>query len=242
MVLDEQAQAVAGSSIAFGIARVEDIDEDTTFRCIVLAERCVEEEREAHLLHAFVELLFVHIERPLAESFRHQGTAIVDGIGHHVLEIGSVGYMHIDEEFRHPSVIELEPSTHFGCIGLHEVAVQVQVLSGVAGTQFFRSVLIDAVGSAEVLVSVYIEHRDEEEAHIVQEVEVLLLYNKVAEEDHARILTIGFAGMDTRFHQDDDTALLTDLYWVLEAILIDNYERQVASLRTGTERGDIHHR
>ena len=242
MVLDEQSQAVAGSCIAFGVTRVKDIDEDTAFRCIVLAERCVEEEREAHLLHTFVELLFVHIERPLAESFRHQGTTVVDGVGHHILKIGSVGYMHIDEEFWHPSVIELEPSTHFGCIGLHKVAVQVQVLGGVTGTQFFRSVLIDAVGSAEVLVSVYIEYRDKEEAHIIQEVEVLLLYNQVAEEDHACILTIGFAGMNTRFHQNDDTALLTDLYRVLEAILIDNHERQVASLRTGAERSDIHHR
>jgi len=215
VVFDEQSQTVARCRIAFRVARVEDVDQDAAFRSIVLAERSVEEEREAHFLHAFVELLFIHIERPLAQSFFHDGTSILNRISHHVLEIGTVRHVYIDEKFRHPTVIELQPSTHFGCIGLQEVTIEVDELGGVSGAQFFGSVLVDAVGGPEIFVSVHIEHGNEEEAHIVQDVDVLLFHHHVAEENHAGILPVGFTRMDARFNQDNHTSLLTDLHGVL---------------------------
>ena len=242
MVLDKQAQAVARCGITFRIARVEDVNQDAAFGGIVLAEGGIEEEREAHLLHPFVELLFIHIERPSAEAFFHNRAAVFDGVCHHILEIGTIGHVYIDEKFRHPTVIELQPSTHFGRIGLQEVTIEVDELGGVSGAQFFGAVLIDAVGSAEVFMPVHIEHGDEEEAHIIQEVDVLLVHNHIAEENHTGILSVGLTRMDARLNQDNHTSLLADLSGVLQSVLIDNHQRQVASLRAGAKGGYLHHR
>ena len=224
MVFDEQAQSVARCHISFRIARIENVNQDAAFRRIILTERCIKEKRESYLFHTFVELLFIHIERPLAQAFFHDGTTVFDGVGHHILEIGSIGDMHIDEQLRHPTVIELQPSTHFRCISLQEVTIEVDELGGITGTQFFRTILIDTVGCTEILVSVYIEDRDKQEAHMIQDIDVLFLYDHVAKEYHAGILSIRFTGMDTRFNQNNHTTFLTDLNRILQTILIHYHQ------------------
>ena len=178
----------------------------------------------------------------MTETFFHDSPSIFDGVSHHVLEIGTVGYMHINKEFRHPSVVKLQPSTHFRSIGFQEVAVQVDELGSVTSTQFFRSVLVDAVGRTKVFVTVHIEYRNENKAHIIQEIDILLFHHHIADKHHAGILAIGFSRVNARLNEDNHTALGTNLGRVLQTILIYDDQRQVTPLGTGTKRRNLHHR
>ena len=150
--------------------------------------------------------------------------------------------MNINEEFRHPLIVKLQPSTHFRRIGFQEVTVQVDELGGITSTQFFRSVLVDTVGRTEVFMTIHIEYRNEKETDIVQNIDVLLVHNHIAKENHAGILSIRLSRMDTRFYQDYHTSLLTNLHGVLQTVLVYNHQRQVTSLRAGAKRGNLHHR
>ena len=167
---------------------------------------------------------------------------VFNSIGGYVLEVGTVGDVHVDKEFGHPLVVEFEPGAHFGGVGLEEVTIEVELLSGISCAQLGGTVLVDAVCGAEILVSIYVEDGYKEEAHIVEQLNILPSDNHITNENHRCILAVRLARVNTRLNEDYGAALLADLFGVLQTILVENDCYQIASLRALSECRKIYHR
>jgi len=131
------------------------------------------------------------------------------------LVVGAIGRVHVDEQVRQPGVEQLEPVAYFRCIGLHVVAVEIQILRGGAKAHDLRPVLIDAVVGRGVLVAVDVEDRQIKQDRVVEQARefsanartpapgIRIVKHEIAQQHQARILAFDFAGVDAGLHEQD---------------------------------------
>ena len=84
-------------------------------------------------------------------------------------------------------------------------------------------------------MSIHIENRDKKKTYVVEQLNILLVYNHVAKHNHRCVLAIGLAGMNARLDKDNGASLFADLLGGLKTILINDHKSQVATLRAGAE-------
>ena len=197
--------------------------------------------RKADLCHLLVELFLENVGSPAAQTLLHHRASILDGVGCNVLEVGTVCNVNVDKELRHPAIVELQPRAHLRSVGLQEVAVEVEELRCVACSQLLGAILVDAVGGAEILVSIDVEYGNHQKTHVVQQLHILAVHHHITQHNHRRILTVGLARMYARLDENYGATLATNLVRRGETILIYNHKREVASLRTCAERLDVYH-
>ena len=82
--------------------------------------------------------------------------------------------MAINEEVWIPLVPQLEPRAHLRRIGLQIIAIEIEICSRHTPAHLGRPVLIDAIVSAEPLVPVRVEDRDEQKDDVIEQVRASL--------------------------------------------------------------------
>ena len=167
------------SSITLRITGIKGICHKTALRGIIFLETSVKENWKTYLLHLLTELFLINVAAPSCNARLHIVSHIVYGICHNILEIRTVGNVHINEEFRQPVIVKFQPGLHLRSISLKEIPVQSQLLCGIPGTQLLRAVLVYTVEGGKILVAVHIEDRNTEETHIIQHINVLLPDNHI---------------------------------------------------------------
>jgi hypothetical protein len=85
------------------------------------------------------------------------------------LEIGTITDMGVDEKIRHPGRVEIKPGLHLGCVGLHKIPVQIQVVGRDTKTHLQGTVLVGTVEWAKVLMAVDIEDWEKQDCDIVEQ-------------------------------------------------------------------------
>ena len=158
----------------------------------------------------------------------------VEPVGHVVLVIESVGHVQIDVEIRIVFVDQGEQRLHLRRLGLHEVAVQVQILRRVAPAHLLRSPLVRSAVRRRALMPVGVEGGYEYDVDLVEQA-VLALEQHVADQHQHRVLAVDLARMDSRLHKEYRLCILE-----LRAILGEDRRHQLPPLRRCPEVVDPH--
>ena len=106
------------------IARRKNLHEE-----LAIAEGAIGRDQVAVGGHALVQFGNVFLAHPVARGF---GDVLIAGHvpGDVVLHVGAVGDVVVDEEIGHPGVERAQPGAHFGRVGLHVIAIEIQALGG----------------------------------------------------------------------------------------------------------------
>ena len=95
--------------------------------------------------------------------------ASLDGEGDVVLEVGAVGHVVVDEEVGQPAMKHGHEGAGLRRIGLHVVAVQIEVGPVAAPAHLFGAVLVDAVVGRAPLMPIGVVHGDEDEDGAIEQ-------------------------------------------------------------------------
>ena len=154
----------------------------------------VRNHRESRILHSAVDLRL----KLVAQKVAH-GSAQLLGLGaqkgHDVLVVGAIAHVVVDQHQRIHPFDGADQAAGLGGVGLHEVAVEVEVLAVSAGAKLARTVLVHPVVGAALQHSANVEARNHRQHHIRRELYPALRH--VAHEHHARVDAVGLARMDS---------------------------------------------
>ena len=121
--------------------------------------------RESRILHAAVDLRLELVAQQVAH-----GSAQLLGLGaqkgHHMLVVGAIAHVVVDQHQRIHPLDGADQAAGLDRVGLHEVAVEVEVLTVSAGTKLARTVLVHPVVGAALQHSANVEARNHRQHHI----------------------------------------------------------------------------
>ena len=126
-----------------------------------------------------------------------------------VLKIGAVRDVAIDKQVRPPFVPKLEPGTRFGGVGLHVIAVEIEVGRVRSKTHFVGPVLVDAHEGIEIFMPIDVVDGHENDDDVLEQIEPCFGDSNIAEQREPRVLTVNLAGVNAGLDKDDGFPLTT---------------------------------
>ena len=159
------------------------------------------------LLHGRVQLRQQVVGHPRAGRCRDV-VMVGDVVGEIVLVVRAVRHVIVEHEVRLPRGKQPQPRLHLRRVGFGVVAVQIQVLGGIAQARDLRAVLHGPVVGAAMLVAVDVEYRQHDKDGIVKPVALvrLVCHGHVANQHESCVLALNFAGVYAGLDQDDGFA------------------------------------
>ncbi len=164
-------------------------------------ERGIEGKGARALLREVVDHAVSQFPARLAQRL----VARVHGLDHDrdvVLELRPVRHVQVDRGERIPRVDHPQHRLHLGRVGLHVVAVEVEVLRCRAPAHLLGPALVGTVPAAEALVAVHIEHGHEDEHGLVERALGGAALQHFAQRHEARVLAVDLARMDAALDED----------------------------------------
>jgi hypothetical protein len=155
---------------------------------------------------------------------------LVDQERHVVLVVHAVGDVVVHEEVGQPAVKHLEEGAGFRGVGLHVVAVEVEVAGVGAPAGQLRAVLVDAVIGGAALMAVNVVDGDEDEDYAIEEGRFGPGDGDVAQQGEAGVLAVHLAGVDGVLDEQDGAAGGVDGGGIEDAVLGGDDDLEVAAL------------
>ncbi len=109
-----------------------------------------------------------HAFREPLSGLRVKRGEVLDGEGDVILKVGAIGYVIVDEEVRQPAMKHGQEGARLRRVGLHVIAVQVEIGGVAAPAHLFRAVLIDAVVGRAPLVAIGVVDGNEDENRAIE--------------------------------------------------------------------------
>ena len=240
MGFHQHAQAVAQLEVAVGEARRRHPILEARGRVVMHHERGVERQRQRALCSQVGDHRVAPGAADLAQA-RVAGVQRFDLDGDVVLELGAVGGVQVDGSQRVPFPDQAQHRLHFRRVGLHVIAVEVEVLRGGAPAGLFRAALVGPVPAPEALEAVDVEHRHEQPHQPVQRAGCSLAFEHLAQGQETGVLAIDLAGVDAALDQHHRQAAALGLGRIERAGGGDHQQLHRPALGGGAEaaHGDL---
>ena len=232
--LEEQGRAVLKINVAGREARHVLRDRQALRRVQVVLEVEVRGDDVPRRRHRSLDVGRQGRALPLRQR-REDVRPGVDAVGRVVLEIGPVGDVCVDEQVGQPAVPQAQEGARLGRVGLHVIAVQVQIARLRAPAGLLRPVLVDPVEGPEALVPVGVVDWYDDEHGVVEERGPLSGDRHVAQQGQTGVLAVHLAGVDGVLHQDDRAARPVQRRRIEHAILRGDDHHQVTPFLRPTE-------
>jgi len=187
MGLDEESGAVADRGVGSGEHRPPDADDEAFFRPVIFEHVGVGGDEQTLRFARLPDAGQEGIPRPPGDSAAEL-LVFIDIVGEEILEIQTVGGVAVVKEVGQPAMVHLQPLAHLRGIGFHKVAVEIEACGGHPPAHLLRTVLIDAVVGREAFMAIDVEDGDNEEDKIIMKLAVLFIDQKLARQQHHRIL------------------------------------------------------
>lgn len=180
------------------------------------------------------------LEQLVAQAERSRAQGAPRDVGGHderdvVPELGPVGHVKVHVDDRVPRVEEGEEGLRLGRFGLREVAVQVQVLGRRAPAAVPRTPLLGPLAGAKALVTVDVEHGDEDERGARQPLAAGAPCERLAHHLEPSVLAVDLARVDAALEDDGRPALGTRRHGVEDAVGRGDERHHGPPLGTGPE-------
>ena len=160
--------------------------------------------RESRILHAAVgfrlELFAQQTTHCTTELFRLGAEQ-----GHNVLVVCTVAHVVVDQNQRIHPFNGADQAAGFGRVGLHKVAVEVKVLAVAAGAKLSRTFLVNPVVGAALQHSANVKAGNHHQHGVGWQ--LLTAHCRIAHQHHARVNSVGFAGVNSVVDEHDKAAL-----------------------------------
>ena len=206
MRLDQHADALPLGPVLLREPRRTGRHREARRRIVVADERRIEVERQRALrrqpLHQAVAQADGGLAQRLVADQRRR-----DVERHVVLELRAVGDVQVGVDDRIPLVQQAQHRLHLGGVGLHVVAIEVQVLAGDAPADLLGADLVGTIGPAHPLVPVDVEHRHEHQRDASEDAGRDASFEQLAKRQEAGVLAVDLAGVDAALREHHGPAL-----------------------------------
>src|SRR5256885_5691257 len=124
-------------------------------------------------------------------------------VGHIVLKIGPIRDVTINKKVRLPLVPESEPSARFRSVGLHVIAIKVEIRCVRSKTHLVGAVLVDSHIRVRILMPVDVVDHLEKNDDILEQIEPRFGDCDIAQERESSVLTVNLPRVYSSLDQND---------------------------------------